>query len=62
MEVCQNCGHAVPLALRELIRWFGELYPIEEALTRLRCDECQATKVKMNMARLCEPGCRYWSD
>jgi hypothetical protein len=60
MAVCLNCRHMAPLPMRELLRRFGELCPVEMALLHLRCEECQQSKVEARLIPLCEPGCRNW--
>lgn len=60
LAVCRNCGHMAPLPLRDMIRRYGELFPIDEVLWRLRCEDCRAREVEMRLARLCDPGCRNW--
>ena len=57
--ICLNCRHMAPLPIRNLVRRFGELYPIDEALMTLRCEECGQSKVEARLIPLCEPGCRH---
>ena len=60
MAACLGCGHMAPLPVRELIRRYGELVPLEMALLHLRCEECQGSKVEARLVPLCESGCRRW--
>ncbi len=60
MAVCVNCQHMAPLPVRDLVRRYGDLFPAELALLRLRCEECQHSKVEAKLIPLCEPGCRRW--
>jgi hypothetical protein len=60
LVVCAACGHTAPLPIHELIRRFGELYPIDSALPHLCCSKCQAAKIRIKLARLCDPACRHW--
>jgi len=60
MAVCLNCRHMAPLPVRDLVRRFGELCPVEMALLHLRCEECEQSKVEARLIPLCEPGCRRW--
>lgn len=58
LAVCDKCGHASGLPVRLLIGRYGELCPIEHALVRFRCDECDGdARVSVKLARLCDPGC-----
>jgi len=45
------------LPVRQLIRRYGDLYPVEDALISLRCDDCGSRGVTARLARLCDPGC-----
>jgi hypothetical protein len=49
MAVCLNCQHTAPLPVRDLVRHYGELLPAEMALLRLRCEECQQSKVEARL-------------
>jgi hypothetical protein len=40
MAVCLGCHHVAPLPVRDLVRRYGELFPVEMALIHLRCEEC----------------------
>lgn len=58
---CGACGHMAGLPVRQLLDRFGELYPVDAALTKLRCTACdQGGQVTTRLARLCDPGCRHW--
>jgi hypothetical protein len=46
------------LPVRQLLKRFGELFPVEHAMFKLKCDECGSTKVAPRLARLCDPGCQ----
>ena len=58
MAVCQNCRHMAPLPVRELVRRFGQQYPLDLAVKRLRCQRCRQCRVEAQLIPLCEPGCR----
>ena len=60
MAVCRKCGHMAPLPVRELLRHFGDLEPVDMALLRLCCEECGERKVEAKVMPLCAPGCRNW--
>lgn len=57
LAVCEECSHAGGLPVRQLIKRFGELFPVEQAMFKLRCDECGSSKVAHRLARLCDRGC-----
>jgi hypothetical protein len=59
MAVCQNCRHMAPLPIRELVQRFGQQYPIELAIRRLRCESCGQRKVEAQLMPLCQPGSRH---
>jgi hypothetical protein len=56
MAVCLNCQHMAPLPVRDLVRRYGDLFPAEMALLRLRCEECQQSKVEPSWCRFASPG------
>ncbi len=57
MALCK-CGHLAPLPVASLIKRFGELLPIETALSCLTCSACgKLGTVEAKLLRLCEPGC-----
>jgi hypothetical protein len=58
MAVCRKCHHMAPLPVRELVRRFGQQYPVDLAMKRLRCESCRERDVEAQMIPLCEPGCR----
>jgi hypothetical protein len=60
LAVCEACGHTAGLPVRQLLARYGELFPVETAMRRMRCGECDGARVVHRLARLCEPGCRYW--
>jgi hypothetical protein len=49
--------HAAGLLPRQLLARYGELYPVEVAMMRMRCGECAS--VTARLARLCRPDCRW---
>ena len=52
------CGHMAPIPIDRLIRRYGELMPVEQAMMRLRCAKCgEIGTVRPRTMRLCEPGC-----
>lgn len=55
--ICRACGHQAVLPAAQLLIRFGELYPLEFALDRLRCSRCNGAGVEAKLARLCDPGC-----
>lgn len=59
MAVCSKCGRMAPLPIDELIRRYGELYPVEMALVKVRCTGCQnwGRNIEPKWLRLCDPGC-----
>ena len=58
MAVCRKCHHMAPLPVRELVRRFGQQYPADLAMKRLRCESCRERDVEAQIVPLCEPGCR----
>lgn len=58
VAVCGGCGHQAALPVEQLVQRFGELFPIETALFRMRCSTCGENKVAAKLLLLCEPGCR----
>ncbi len=54
---CRGCGHIAGLPVRQLVRRFGDLHPVEAAMAVLRCDECGGQVIAARLARLCDPGC-----
>ena len=60
MAACLACGHLAPLPVRDLVRRYGEMCPVEMALLHLRCEDCSQSKVEARLIPLCEPGCRKW--
>jgi len=60
MAVCLNCRRMAPLPVRDLVRRFGELCPVDMALLHLRCEEGGQSKVEARLIPLCEPSCRKW--
>jgi hypothetical protein len=46
MAVCLTCRHMAPLPVRDLVRRYGDLCPVEMALLHLRCEERQQSKVQ----------------
>jgi hypothetical protein len=59
LAVCDDCGHAAGLPVRQLLARNGELYPVERAMVRTRSGECGGASVTPRLARLCRPGCRW---
>jgi hypothetical protein len=57
MAVCQHCGHMGAIPVRQLIRRYGELYPIDTVMMTLKCDECGKSRAEPPLCRLCDPGC-----
>ncbi len=57
MGRCRGCGHQAPLPVALLLARYGELYPVELALDRLRCTACGERKIDLLLARLCSPEC-----
>ena len=58
---CSACGHMAGLPVRQLLDQFGELYPVDAAMMKLRCTACdQGGQVTARLGRLCNPGCRNW--
>jgi hypothetical protein len=51
------CQHRAALPIATLIAHFGLVYPVDKALTRLRCSACKGAKVDARLFRLCEVGC-----
>ncbi len=45
------------MPIATLIAHFGLVYPVDKALTRLRCSACKGAKVDARLFRLCEVGC-----
>ena len=51
------CGRTAPIPVDRLIKRYGELMPVEQAMTRLRCAKCGEIGTAEHKAmRLCEPG------
>lgn len=58
LAVCGSCGHQAPVPVDRLVRRYGDLLPVDEALMRLRCARCgKLGEVTLRHVRLCEPGC-----
>ncbi len=57
LAVCMACDHRATLPVATLLARFGPVYPVDKALSRLRCSACQVVKVDARLFRLCEPGC-----
>lgn len=58
MAVCRQCGHMASMPVAILVERYGEAYPIETALWRLRCARCDAVgRTEHVLMRLCDPGC-----
>jgi hypothetical protein len=52
------CGHMAPIPVDRLIKRYGELLPVDQAMMRLRCAKCgEVGTAKAKNMRLCEPGC-----
>jgi hypothetical protein len=58
--LCLNYRHMVPLPVRDMVRRYSELYPVEMALLHLRCDRCRESKLEARLIPLCEASCRWW--
>ena len=57
MAKCR-CGHLAPLPVAVLIKRFGELFPIEQAMFHVKCSSCSKSGMaEAKLLRLCEPGC-----
>ena len=57
MAKCR-CGHLAPLPVASLIKKHGELFPLDRALSRVRCTLCgHIGTAEAKLLRLCEPGC-----
>lgn len=53
-----KCGHLAPLAVASLLRRYGELFPVEQALFHVACSACgKMGQAEVRTMRLCEPGC-----
>ena len=53
-----KCGHLAPLPVAALIRRYGELFPIEQAMFHVKCSACgKSGTSETKLLRLCEPGC-----
>ena len=57
LAVCDGCGHASGLPVRQLLNRYGDLCPVNQAMGAFRCAECQGQRVTAKLARLCDPGC-----
>ena len=57
LAVCDACGHASGLPVRQLLNRYGDLCPVNQAMGHFRCAECQGQRVSAKLARLCDPGC-----
>ena len=57
MAQCR-CGHLAPLPVASLIKRYGELFPIDQAMFHVKCSACgKSGTAERKLLRLCEPGC-----
>ena len=59
MGVCTKCRRVAPFPIDALIKRFGEIYPVEQALMKLHCAGCQTwgRDIEPRWFRLCDLGC-----
>jgi hypothetical protein len=57
VAVCRKCGHMAALPYDRLRVRFGESFPADEAMARVRCSECDSPNPDARHLRLCDPGC-----
>ena len=43
MAICRGCGRMSPLPIDRLVQRFGDLFPVEIALTFVMCAGCGRT-------------------
>ena len=57
MAKCR-CGHLAPLPVAALIKRYGELLPIEQAMFHAKCSACgKSGTAEAKLLLLCELGC-----
>ena len=53
--------HTAGMPVRQPLDRFGELYPVDAVIMKLRCTACgQEGQVTTRLARLRDSGCRHW--
>lgn len=62
LAFCRACRRSTSLPVGALVRRYGELWAIDDALSVLRCVGCDKRDVEAHLVRLCDPGCprRGW--